>query len=156
MQTLMDLCAKSEKSTGDAYRLLFNWGVNKADHDAIISRLIKDKFIDNRRYAAAFMRDKMNFSHWGSYRIRTGLREKRIEEDIINEVLAGIDDTVMNNKLLQQLTHKMKNVKYKNTYDLRGKLLRYGAGLGFGHENVTNAVEEIMKTATKEEDEDNF
>ena len=152
LRALMNLCAKSEKSTGDAYRLLFAWGVEKGEHDKVVERLVKDKFIDNRRYAEAFVRDKMNFSRWGSYKKRKALRGKNIEQHIINEVLAGIDVTQMDEKLERQLSSKMKNVKYKNSFDLRAKLLRYGTGLGFDYEKVNDMIDRLTKNIKDDED----
>ena len=150
----MNLCAKAEKSTGDARRLLFRWGVDKAEHGRIIARLVGDGFIDDRRYAGAFVRDKVNFSRWGVYKIRAALRNKQIAEEIINEALTEVDspgNKNMEEKLLRQLESKMRTVKYNSAYDLRGKLLRYGTGLGFDYENVAAAVDGVMKNIKENE-----
>ncbi len=152
LRTLMNLCAKSEKSTGDAYRLLFSWGVAKEEHDKIVERLLENKFIDDRRYAEAFVRDKMNFSRWGGYKIRAALRNKKIDENIINEVLAEVDGQYMDDKLERQLLSKMKSLKYKNSYELRAKLIRYGSGLGFEYDNVCDAIDRLMKDIKDEEE----
>ena len=39
----------------------------------------------------------------------------------------------------------MRTVKAKNSYDLRTKLLRYGAGLGFDFSEVSDLVERLVQ-----------
>ena len=50
----------------------------------------------------------------------------------------------MSGKLEEQLRRKMRTVKAKNSYDLRTKLLRYGAGLGFDFSEVSDLVERLV------------
>ena len=67
LSTLMRLCARAEKSTGDARRLMRNWGVADADAEKVLDRLLSDRFIDDTRYAEAFVREKLRLSGWGEY-----------------------------------------------------------------------------------------
>ena len=53
--SLMNLCAKSEKCTGDARRLMRGWGVAAADAEKVLQRLVNERFIDDSRYAEAFV-----------------------------------------------------------------------------------------------------
>ena len=65
LTTLMAMCARAERSSGDARRLMTRWGVAEQDQEGVLQRLIDDRFIDDRRYAAAFVRDKRTFNGWG-------------------------------------------------------------------------------------------
>ena len=76
LASLMRLCARAERSSGDAMRLMGTWGVPTQERGAVLQRLIKERFIDDRRYAEAFVREKINLSAWGEYKIRTALRRK--------------------------------------------------------------------------------
>ena len=57
LQLLMRLCSRSEKSTGDALRLMRTWGVPEAEKRGVLDKLIADRYIDNRRYAEAYTRE---------------------------------------------------------------------------------------------------
>ena len=46
----------------------------------------------------------------------------------------------------------MKSLKYKNSYELRAKLIRYGSGLGFEYDNVCDAIDRLMKDIKDEEE----
>ena len=65
LQSLMRLCSRSEKSTGDALRLMRTWGVPEAEQRGVLDKLIADRYIDNRRYAEAYTREKSNLAGWG-------------------------------------------------------------------------------------------
>ena len=145
LQLLMNMCAKSEKCTSDARKALYRWGVEPSAHESVIRELTEQKFIDDTRYAAAYVREKATLSRWGSYKIRAGLRTKQISEETIAEVLAQLDAHDISGKLEEQLRRKMRTVKAKSSYDLRTKLLRYGAGLGFDFSEVNDLVERLVQ-----------
>ena len=88
---LIRLCARSEKSSGDALRLMQRWGVKPSARQGVLQKLLADRFIDDNRYAEAFVRDKIRLSGWGARKIRTSLRLKGIAAAIIDEALARLD-----------------------------------------------------------------
>lgn len=145
LTSLMRLCARSEKSTGDARRLLRGWGVVPEEAEKIIQRLIKERFIDDKRYAAAFVREKCRLSGWGAYKIRTALKRKEIPLEVIEEALQEIDPEANRERLRGQIARKACLIKAKNNYDLRAKLMRYGLSLGFDFEAVSEAVNQHLK-----------
>ena len=142
---LMTICAKSEKSTDDARRLLIRWGVDAAAAENIVAELVEQRFIDERRYADSYIREKTRLSRWGIRKIRAGLRAKRIPETIVDEVLAGIDERTLNRKLEDLLRRKAKTVRAANDFERKGKLMRYGMGLGFEYEEIAGAIDRITE-----------
>ena len=83
----MRLCARAERSSGDARRLMATWGVPEQDREGVLQRLKREKFIDDERYAEAFVREKVNLSGWGEWKIRSALKRKGVAEDVINAAL---------------------------------------------------------------------
>ncbi len=152
LNALMRECAKGEKSTGDARRLLSRWEVSKESHDEIIDKLKEQKFIDNRRFASAYVRDKLNLSGWGASRIRLELGRKGVEREIIDEVVGDLDREIMCERLCKVMSKRAKSTKYKDKYELKGKLLRYGASLGYEYSMVSDVITQIVNNE-KEEDE---
>ena len=119
LAALMRLAARSEKSSGDALRLMQNWGVEPSARQGVLQRLIDDKFIDDRRYAEAFVRDKMRFSGWGVFKLRAALRNKSISTDIVEDVLRMLDSNNMTDRLRERLERKMRTSKYTTQYFLQ-------------------------------------
>ena len=144
LAALMRLAARSEKSSGDAMRLMQNWGVEPSARCGVLQKLIDNKFIDDRRYAEAFVRDKMRFSGWGTFKLRAALRNKGIAVEIVNEVLGGLDGGDMSERLRERLERKMRTVKYASRYELKTKLMRYGASLGYDFESVAEVVDALI------------
>lgn len=146
LQSLMRLCARSEKSTGDALRLMRTWGVPEVEQRGVLDRLIADRYIDNRRYAEAYTREKSRLSGWGERKIAMQLRLKGVEKEVISAVLSElVDDEGKDERLRAKLERKMRTTKAVNDYELRGKLLRYALGLGYDYDTAMAAVEEVAK-----------
>ena len=156
LASLMRLCARAERSSGDAMRLMATWLVPEADRQGVLQRLIKDRFIDDSRYAEAFVREKSNLSAWGEYKIRTALRRKGIADDIINSALQQMPAEQNLERLTERLKRKIRTIKYDTTYQLKTKLIRHALSLGFTMEDVLKCVEEVMQDITTEEECDDF
>lgn len=145
LRALMRLCARTEKSSGDARRLMRGWGVPTEEAEKVLQSLIEQRFIDDERYAAAFVREKCNLSGWGAYKIRAALSRKEIDRTIIERALSAIEPEQNRERLSEKLRRKERTIKASTTYEMRTKLMRYGASLGYEFELVAEAVNELLK-----------
>lgn len=127
----MALCAGREMCKIDIEKKLGSWGVEKNDVDKILDQLAKEKFIDEERYAGAFVKDKFRYNKWGKIKIVVALRVKKIPEEIISKSLGLIDDEKYREAIKNILAIHQKSVKAKTNYDMKGKLLRFGLSKGF-------------------------
>ncbi|MFI3303319.1 MAG: regulatory protein RecX [Rikenellaceae bacterium] len=154
LSSLMALCAKAEKSSGDARRLMTRWGVDTTSQDSVLAQLQRDRFIDDDRFASLFIREKTRLNGWGVYKIRAELQRKGISRDIIDEKLSELDRDSMGDRLAELVAKRVKSVKYNSIPQLRDKLIRYGASLGYDFQTVSDCVREaIAHLATEEEEE---
>ncbi len=143
LRSLMWVCARAEKSSGDAMRLMRTWGVPEADREGVLEKLIDQKFIDDERFAMAYVREKSRLSGWGEHRIRRMLASKNVDREVIDKALEQIEGQG-GEQLEQMLKRKLKSAKAANDYELRGKLLRYGLGLGHEYDDVITAITKIF------------
>lgn len=144
LEALRARCARAEVCTSDARRLMVRWGVPAGDFDWVITKLTDEKFIDEQRYADAYVRDKMNFSRWGERKISEALHAKRIPRSTIARAMEQIDSGSMTARLEADLLRKMNSLKEEDRYKLKDKLLRFGMSRGFGYEEVAEAVEKLF------------
>ena len=144
LAALMRLCARAEKSQDDARRLMRGWGLAERESEQVLTRLVRDRFIDDGRYAEAFVRDKLRLSGWGEYKIRTALQRKRIDRALIDAALAEADRSGMDERLRRQLERKARTAKYSTQYELKTKLIRYGLSLGYDYETVVEAASGLV------------
>jgi regulatory protein len=127
----MALCSRKECCCNDIHSKLMSWGIGTNDSEKIISTLLKEKFIDERRYASAYARDKFIYNKWGKIKIGSNLKLKKIPSDIIKQSLESIDYESYRKMIVNLLTLHRKKVKAKNQYDMKAKLMRFGLSKGF-------------------------
>lgn len=137
-------CSKAERCVYDVRKKLQVWELAPEVQVRIVTRLQKEKFIDEARYCRAFVRDKARFSLWGKHKIVYALRGKQIADDLIHEALNEIDGAESELVLTQLLQKKAGSVRAKDRYELRMKLLRFGAGRGFSLEEITRCLANLQ------------
>ena len=144
LSSLMRLCARSEKSSGDAMRLMRTWGVPEGERQGVLQKLIDQRFIDDRRYAEAYTREKSSLVGWGKRKIALQLRQKGVARDIVDEVLASLDSDEQSERLVDKLQRKLRSTKAASEYELRGKLLRYALSLGYDYDMANDAISRVV------------
>lgn len=141
----MALCSSREYCSGDIRGKLSSWGIDDDDSTKIIGMLIKENFINETRYATAFVRDKFKYNKWGKVKIAAHLKFKKLNPGVINTALDSIDNEQYNRVLRELIDNHRKTVKSKNQYDLKAKLLRFGLSKGFESSllyEILNGLEE--------------
>lgn len=127
----MNYCSRSEHCIEDIRQKLWNWKVPVEEHDKIITTLVENNFINESRYAIAFVKDKFRFNHWGRIKIRMMLKAKKIGTATIDDALSCIDEEEYIDVLKSLVESESKKIKAATDYERKAKLLRYVAGRGF-------------------------
>ncbi len=147
---LMWICSRAEKSSGDALRLMRLWKVDPEEQPKVLEKLIEEKFIDDARYAKAYVREKSRLSGWGEHRIRYQLSLKGVSRDVIADTMFARQENGENNldRLEELMRRKLRGLRTADKFEIRNKLFRYGASLGHDSSNV---IKIINKITTNEE-----
>lgn len=127
----MALCAGTEYCISDLLVKLRSWGTDDNENARIIELLKKENFINEERYALAYVKDKYNYNKWGKIKIAAHLKSKKISGEMIEMALDTIDNETYKQTLSNLLTVHRRSVKAKNQFDLKAKLLRYGLSKGY-------------------------
>ncbi len=85
-------CSGAEHCCLEVRQMLERRKAESADIERIIKYLIKEGYIDESRYAAAFVHDKVRFAKWGRAKIAQALWQKRIPAGVADAALASIDE----------------------------------------------------------------
>ena len=64
LSRLAALCSRGEQAESDMRRKLQRWGIDLGETDRIVQRLKEENFLNEERYARAFVRDKARFNGW--------------------------------------------------------------------------------------------
>ena len=145
LASLMRTCARAERCSSDALRSMRRWGLSDADARGVLERLVRERFIDDGRYAEAYVREKMRFSGWGERKIRAALRAKYIAPAIIDRAMAQLVPEEDTSRLEEVLRKKAAKTTARDLYDLKGKLVRFGMSRGFDLDDVLEITEQILR-----------
>lgn len=150
---LAALCAQAEHCQQEMRDKLKRWGVSADAQDRIVARLVEERFIDDERYARAFVKDKIRYNKWGRRKVQQGLWQKHIDADIQERVLDDVDDSEYLAVLRPLLKQKVKSVKAGNDYERTQKLVRFALSRGFTFDLIRQCLD-VDDDMNIEEDED--
>lgn len=126
-----EMCARAEHCSAEIRRKLWQWGVRTEDADAILDSLVDRRFVDDARFAAAFVRDRAEYAGWGRRKIAVELIRKRIPRDLISDALGTIDEDAYKARLGRLIERKRASMPDSDTYEGRTKIFRYAAARGY-------------------------
>ena len=144
---LAALCAQAEHCEQEMRDKMKRWEIDESVQNQVIGRLTKERYIDNERYARAFVKDKIRYNKWGRRKVQQALWLKRIDEEIQQRVLDEIDEKEYLNVLRPLLKQKRKSIKAQSDYELNQKLVRFALGRGFTFDIIRQCldVDEYME-----------
>lgn len=131
LKRCMQLCSKKEYCKYDILQKLKLWKVEVEEGRKIIQKLEEDGFIDETRYAKAFVNDKFRFNHWGKIKIKYYLKQKNIAESIIRISLENIIAEEYKTVLMNEINKKWKAVKTESNFEKKQKVFNYLVSKGF-------------------------
>jgi regulatory protein len=137
------ICSRGETCTFDIQAKLKAWGLEQEDAERVINQLRKEKYLDDERFARAYVKDKFHFNHWGRQKIAYMLHNKNISRDIQEAAFEEIEPDAYSEKLVKLIAEKEKTIKAKNKLDKRNKLMRFAMGRGFESNMIFMAFKEL-------------
>ena len=145
---LTALCARSEHCQQEMLEKMRQWGVSQEEQAQVMARLVSERYVDDERFARAFVSDKIRYNKWGRRKVEQALWLKRIDKAIAAQVLDEVDDTEYVNVLRPLLKQKRRSTKAASEYELTMKLIKFALSRGF--------TMDIIKQCIDVEDEDEF
>lgn len=144
LERLQGICARSETCEFEALEKLRKWGITVDESKKIISELKRNRFIDNSRYARAFVRDKYLFNYSGRRKIEFLLKSKRISSEDIDDAMSEIDEIEYYDCLKRILEAKLRTFSGNMTvYEDRMKIIRMLAQRGYETRLIIKAIDEL-------------
>jgi len=124
-------CSLREYCRTDIRQKCFERGLNREETERVVERLEDANFLDETRYARAFVHDKTLYDRWGRIKTRQALAVKGIPAATIDDALAQIDDAAYRDALAALLEAKARTLTEPSPQKRRDKLLRFAAQRGY-------------------------
>lgn len=137
---LASQCARREYCQHDMLEKMRQKGLSEAEQAQVMQMLCEGRYVDDERFARAFVNDKVRYAKWGRRKIEQALWMKRIDEDIISSVLDDVDDEEYLAVLLPFVRQKMKSTRAASGYELRMKVARAALSRGYTMDLVNKCL----------------
>ncbi len=136
-------CAYQERSQQEVRDKLYEWGLWPDAVEQTISRLIEGGFLNEDRFAKAYVKGKFSQKAWGKIKIKQGLKLKRVPDVLIKKALLTIDLDDYMTALTRLLEKKATTVIEKNEFKRRYKLQQYAMSRGY----EADLIAEVLKNS---------
>jgi regulatory protein len=139
-QKLSALCARAEHCQWEMLEKMRQWGVDEEMQARVMERLVNERYVDDRRYAEAFVRDKVRYNQWGRRKVEQALWLKHIDGDVARQALDAIDENEYVSILKPLVAQKRRTTKARNDYELNMKLMKWAMGRGFTMDIIRQCI----------------
>lgn len=122
LHKLQHFCAYQERCHQEVYDKLKKMQMIPEAIDQIIVALIQDNYLNEERFAKAFVSGKFRMKQWGRQRLRLELKKRDITKRLIDSAIAEINETEYLETFHLLATKKCASLSETNTLKKKKKL----------------------------------
>jgi regulatory protein len=141
---ILRYCAYQERSHQEVKDKLYSFGLYSSDVNEIISYLITEGFLNEERYAKAFVGGKFRMKKWGRLKIVRELEGKGLTTNCIRIGLREIDQADYLKSLQSIIQKKSEEIDEQNMFVKRNRIARFAMQKGYEPELVWREVKELL------------
>lgn len=143
---LESLCAYQERCQFEIDQKLISWKFPPDQRDQLIADLISNNFINEERFAEAFVSGKFNIKKWGRIKIKSNLNQKFISNYSIQKGLKEIDQEKYWSTIVSLAIKKKIELSSKkgNIWDQKAKVYRFLQSKGYESDIASDAIKEAF------------
>ncbi|WP_116106760.1 regulatory protein RecX [Lewinella sp. IMCC34191] len=144
LEALQHYCAYQDRCHQEARDKLWELGYGGDAAEEVIVDLIKDKYLDEERFARSYARGKFKMKKWGRYRIRRELKKRHLSDYCIKKAMTEIDDGEYYATLCAELERRHALEKPgQHPYLKRRRLADYAVKRGYESFLVWQALDDL-------------
>lgn len=140
---MQKICSVQDRCSSEIRTRLIEHGVYGDDLEQVLAELIVDNFLNEERFAKAYVSGKFKIKRWGKIKIRQGLKFRKISEYSIKKGMLEIDYDEYLNTIITLLEKKNEHLRAKDKWDRRKKLTSYAQQKGYEYDIIKEAMSEI-------------
>jgi regulatory protein len=137
-------CAYQERSAYETRLKLKTYGLNAESVDLVIAELISTNFLNEERFAKAFVSGKVNIKHWGVQKIKQALKRHQVSDYSVQKALAAVDGNQYEKELYKLLSKKLATLKNDSLLQKKQKLFRFGFSKGYETHHIEKSINELL------------
>lgn len=138
-------CAQREVWVVDLRDRLRRWGAGGSDAERIIASLQSERYIDEERYARAYVRSYTKYNGWGPRKIRHGLQGKGVSDAVIRVALERAAEEGVTLDVESLLARRLTSIPSDLPIQRkRERLLRFAASRGIEPEEAFSVTDRLL------------
>lgn len=142
-QLIASFCAYRERCHSEVRSRLYDYGLFGDDVEELIAEMIQLGYLDETRFAKAFVRGKFLYNHWGRDKIRRALLAKQVSETCIELGMTELNESDYYQKLEKLAITRSASLRESNPFVKNQKVARYLIGKGFEHNLVWEVIRDL-------------
>ena len=152
LNKMRHLCSRRECPPSEIRRKIERCGregeaVGEELIQEILASLTEEGYLDEARYASAFVRERSALTGWGAAKIAAALRSRGISEEAVREALEEAGGEDAERRLETLLRNKWQSLRNEGDGNLRrAKLFRYALGRGYSYDQILKHYDNIRTT----------
>ncbi len=141
-QKLMYYCAYQDRCHFEVEQKMRDFLLIPEAKDELLLFLMKENYLNEERYTRSYIRGKFYIKNWGKNKIRLHLKQKQIDEKLIQRSMDEIHDEDYQSVLKKLYTSYFDNLKGLQAYQKSIKTTRYLLSRGFEYDRIREVIEE--------------
>lgn len=137
-------CAYQERCHREVELKLQAYKLTSIERQEVVTRLIADNFLNEERFAIAFVRDKFNLQKWGKERIKRELKQRRISAYLMRKALGEIDAEEYVQVFEDLVQKKLELLESESTLKKKKKLMDYLIRKGYEYDRIYNILNRVF------------
>ena len=131
-------CAYQERCTHEVLQKIKTIGLEDSQKvQEALHHLHSLDFLNDKRFVESYINGKVSIKKWGVNKIKAGLFEKRIEQKLINDGLAQINQSLYEKNLRVLFDKKKEGLPgCESDYKKKSKIMRFLAAKGYTSEQI--------------------
>jgi len=135
-------CAYQDRAQQEVRNKLYEWGLWTDAVENIIIQLIAGNFLNEERFAKAYVQGKFKQKGWGRNKIKQGLKFKNIPPALLKKALQTIDGDDYLAMLQKVIQKKARLLTEKDPYKRRYKLQQYALSRGYENDLIADVLKD--------------
>lgn len=143
-------CSRSEHCSSEVLQRLHTAGASTEQAEGLLLALTTEGYVDDKRYAEAFVSGHFRIKRWGRIKIRQALRMKGISDGMIDRALhSEIDGNEYRRALEAVIEKKMpvEDLPYADRRKIKSKIAAFAYRRGFEADLTAAVIEELFSGA---------
>ena len=105
-----------------------------------VDRLIKSGYLDDDKFTKAYIKDKLNFTTWGDYKIINELNRLGVSSIVVEDNKELLDKELLDSRMRKLIEKDIKTNKKYVGIKLKNKIYNHLITSGYSKEKVINII----------------